>query len=132
MPAASMPFRLHRRWLLVAAAYLALIFFVSSRPYLRSPGPEFQLKDKLAHAVEYGLLGWFMSRAMRPSRRLPLVVDVLWFVALGAGIAALDELFQGTVPGRVTDPGDWLADVTGLLIGTTWSVTHAHRTRALE
>lgn len=130
MPAAGAPFRLHRRWLLVAAAYLALIFFVSSRPYLRPLGPEFQMKDKLAHAVEYGLLGWFMSRALRPARRLPLVVEVLWFVAVGAGIAALDELFQGTVPGRVTDPGDWLADVTGLLAATTWSVTRARRTRA--
>jgi VanZ family protein len=90
------------------------------------------MKDKLAHALEYGLLGWFMSRALRPSRRVPPVVDVLWFVAVGAGIAALDELFQGTVPGRVTDPGDWLADVAGLVIGTTWSVTHARRTRTTE
>ena len=129
MPRASLPFRVEGRWLLVAAAYVALIFFVSSRPYLRPPGPEFQMKDKLAHAVEYGLLGWFMSRAVRPGRRLPIVVEVLWFVALGAGIAGLDELFQATIPGRVTDPGDWFADVAGLLAGTTLSVTNARRTR---
>ena len=60
---------------------------------------------------------------------MPLVVEVLWFVALGAGIAGLDELFQGTVPGRLTDVTDWMADVTGLLVGTTIVATHARRTR---
>lgn len=129
MRAAGFPFRLQRVWLLAAVAYLALIFFVSSLPYLHAPGPEFQMKDKLAHAVEYGLLGWVLSRALRPDRPVPLVVEVLWFVAIGAGIAGLDELYQGTVPGRMTDPGDWLADVVGLIAATALSVTEARRTR---
>lgn len=129
MPRISVPFEIRRPWLLVIALYVALIFFASSRPYLHAPGPDFQYKDKIAHAMEYGLLGWFMSRAARPVRRVPLVVEVLWFVALGAGIAGLDELFQGTVPGRMTDVTDWMADVIGLLAGTTIAATHARRTR---
>ena len=83
--------------------YVGLIFFGSSRPYLRAPGPDFANKDKIAHCTEYGILGWFMSRALRPARPVPAVVEVLWFVALGAGVAGIDELFQGTVAGRVTD-----------------------------
>ena len=79
--------------------------------------------------MEYGLLGWFMSRAARPVRGVPPVIEVLWFVALGAGIAGLDELFQGTVPGRMTDVTDWIADVIGLLAGTAIGVNHARRTR---
>jgi VanZ family protein len=107
--------------------YVALIFFGSSRPYLRAPGPEFALKDKLAHCLEYGVLAWFISQSLRPKREVPLVVEVLWFVALGAGIAGLDELFQGTVAGRVTDVTDWMADVTGLLLASAFSVAHARR-----
>ena len=110
--------------------YVALIFFGSSRPYLRPPGPDFVFKDKLAHATEYGVLGWLLSRALRPGREVPRAVEVLWFVALGAGIAGLDELFQGTVAGRVKDIYDWMADVAGVSIGATLSILHARRTRA--
>lgn len=129
MPGAGVPLELRRPWLLVIAMYVALIFFASSRPYLHAPGPEFQMKDKLAHAIEYGVLGWLMARAVRPDARVPVVVEVLWFVALGAGIAGLDELFQGTIPGRMKDITDWMADVTGLLIGATLASTRARRKR---
>lgn len=122
--------RVRLPWFFLAAMYIGLIFFGSSRPYLHTPGPDFALKDKLAHCTEYAVLGWFMSRAVRPRRELPAVVEVLWFVAIGAGVAGLDELFQGTVAGRVTDIRDWGADVTGLLIGTTISIVQARRKRA--
>lgn len=124
------PFQVRRPWLLVSVMYVALIFFASSRPYLHAPGPDFQMKDKLAHAVEYGLLGWFAARAVRPVRHVHPGIEVLWFVAMGAGIAGLDELFQGTVPGRLTDVTDWVADVTGLFLGTSLAVRSARRTRA--
>lgn len=123
----SASLRIVRPWLLVSVMYVALIFFVSSRPYLYAPGPEFHFKDKLAHLVEYGLLAWFMSRALRPARRVPLAVEVLWFVAIGAGIGGLDEMFQGSVEGRVTDITDWMADVVGTLIGSTLSILHARK-----
>ncbi|HET6350117.1 MAG TPA: VanZ family protein [Candidatus Krumholzibacteria bacterium] len=124
------PFRIRGSWLFLSALYVGLIFFVSSRPYLRPPGPEFALKDKLAHCTEYGVLGWLLSRALRPARTIPPALEVLWFVALGAGIAGLDELFQGTVAGRVMDIKDWMADVTGLMLGASLSLWHARRKRA--
>jgi VanZ family protein len=126
----SAPIRIRLSWLVLSAMYVGLIFFGSSRPYLRAPGPDFANKDKIAHCTESGILGWFMSRALRPTRAVPAAVEVLWFVALGAGIAGLDELFQGTVAGRVTDIRDWSADVTGLTIGAGLSVLHARRRRA--
>jgi VanZ family protein len=130
MPRWGVPFEIQRPWLLVIVMYVALIFFVSSRPYLHAPGPDFQMKDKLAHAIEYGILGWLMSRAARPSRRVPTAIEVLWFVALGAGIAGLDELFQGSVPGRMMAVTDWIADVTGLAVGAALSVTRMRRVGA--
>lgn len=128
----SSPLRVERPWLLLCVLYVVLIFFVSSRPYLRPPGPEFQLKDKLAHCIEYGLLGWFMARGVRPARALPVVVEVLWFVAVGALIAGMDEMFQGTVAGRVTSIADWSADGIGLVLGVTLSVYGVRRRKPIR
>ncbi len=38
-------------------------------------------------------------------------------VLIGAVVGALDETYQLTVPGRDRDVLDWVADVTGMLIG---------------
>lgn len=117
---------IRRTWLALLAAYVSLIFFVSSRPYLHAPGPEFDFKDKLAHAGEYFVLALLASRALRPARVTSRLVEILFVVAIGASIAAADELFQGTVPGRMTDIGDWAADVAGLALGAAL----AHRRRS--
>jgi VanZ family protein len=108
-----------RLWAALAAAYVGLIFFVSSRPYLRPPGPEFEMKDKLAHGTEYAILGLLLARLLTARSLRPLVVSLLLVVAIGASIAAADEMFQGTVPGRQRDPMDWVADVTGLTVGAS-------------
>jgi VanZ family protein len=123
----SAPISIRRQWLLLTGLYVVLIFFLSSRPYLHAPGPNFYMKDKLAHGIEYFVLGWLMARAIRPARTPSRLIRVLWFVALGAGIAATDEMFQGTIPGRVKDVTDWMADVTGLSIGATLSIVRAAR-----
>jgi VanZ family protein len=104
-------------WIILAVAYVALIFFVSSRPYLRAPGPEFAMKDKLAHTAEYGILGILLASALARRVRRSWVVAFLLALTIGATIAATDEMFQGTVPGRRRDVRDWAADVTGLALG---------------
>jgi len=106
-----------RVWAALAAAYVGLIFFVSSRPYLHAPGPEFDMKDKLAHGAEYAILGVLLARLVAGRGLRPLVIALLLVVAIGASIAAADEMFQGTVPGRQRDPVDWIADVCGLTVG---------------
>jgi VanZ family protein len=112
-------------WIVLAIAYVALIFFVSSRPYLQAPGPNFEMKDKLAHVTEYAILGLLVTRAlgrgMSPSR----VVTVFFVIAVCATIAGVDEFFQGTVPGRNKDVMDWLADVGGVTIGASLTLWRA-------
>jgi len=108
-----------RAWLVAACVYVGLIFFVSSRPYLHAPGPQFDMKDKLAHATEYGVLAWLLMRACGRALTRDRVISAMAVVAVVALIAAGDELFQGTVPGRLTDPADWLADLTGAAIAAT-------------
>jgi len=95
-------------------AYVLLIFFASSRPYLRSPGPDFPLKDKVAHTTEYAILGLLLYRGIRFSASRSRWVTVFFLLAVGLSIAALDELFQGYIPGRQTDFFDWVADGVGL------------------
>lgn len=107
-----------RAWVGLAAVYVALIFFVSSRPYLHAPGPEFHLKDKLAHGAEYAILGALLALAVAHARTVrSRAVAFMLVLAIGATIAAADEMFQGTVPGRQRDVADWIADVCGVAIG---------------
>jgi VanZ family protein len=97
-------------------AYVGLIFALSSIPNL-APPTSMSNADKLAHLTEYGILGWLLVRAL--GRRFPTrpVRAVLGSLLIGAGIAAIDEMYQGTV-GRNRDPKDWAADATGILAAT--------------
>lgn len=102
-----------RYWLPVLA-YVSLIFVLSAQPGLHPP-VKFQNSDKLAHMVEYGVLGWFLVRALRaalPARSW--VFTSMLALGLGLVIGAGDEIFQSFVPGRDSTVFDWLADGTGL------------------
>lgn len=118
---------IRRRWLVAAILYIGLIFFVSSRPYLRAPGPEFEMKDKLAHAVEYGILTALLWRGVGTAISRDRVTAALALIAMVATLAAADEVFQGSIPGRQTDPHDWLADLTGAAIAATVCVAGTRR-----
>ncbi len=106
-----------RVWVILALGYVGLIFFMSSRPYLQAPGPEFELKDKLAHGIEYAILGALLARIVVARLVRPLAVSFLLVLAVAGSIASADEMFQGTVPGRQRDIKDWIADVTGSAVG---------------
>jgi VanZ family protein len=123
----NQPAGVRRRWLAATIAYIALIFFVSSRPYLHAPGPEFDLKDKLAHALEYGVLTFLLWRALAPALARDRLTAALALVAMVAVLASADELFQGTIPGRLTDLHDWFADLTGAAVAATACLVHASR-----
>ncbi len=119
-----------RRWVIAVGAYIALIVFVSSRPYLHAPGPEFELKDNIAHAIEYGILSVLVFRALAPLSWPDIAITFLLVVAVTASVGAADEVFQGLIPGRRRDVLDWASDVTGALIavaGCVWLASRAHR-----
>lgn len=102
---------------LLLILYVLLIFFVSSRPYLQSPGPNFKLKDKLAHAIEYTILGALLFGSIRWRVSRSRLTTFLFLLAIGVSVGALDEMFQGYIPGRRTDITDWLADALGVATG---------------
>ena len=95
-------------WLPVVV-WAAVIFTFSSIPAL---GTDLGVWDvvlrKLAHVVEFAILGALLVRAL--GRVLPAVL-------LGSLYAASDELHQTLVPGRVGAPLDWALDTFGVVCG---------------
>lgn len=93
--------------------YCILIFTLSS--FSRIPMAE-GVPDKWLHFAEYFFFAVLLWRAMGngsfPSFSGRKILIVL---LVGSVFGASEELYQGSVPGRVPSVGDWLADVAGIL-----------------
>jgi VanZ family protein len=97
-------------------AYCALIFFGSAQQDLTPP--KFLSSDKVAHFLEYGVLGLLWARAAKTTRPHWTFPVLLVSATLFTGFYALtDETHQLYVPGRVSDWRDAVADVCGGTIG---------------
>jgi VanZ family protein len=106
-------FYYHFPFLLFAAAILT----VSQIPNLRGPELRILPFDKLAHFCEYSVLAFLTFRSFShigtPKRLSTRALAAVLFIAC---FAALDEYSQKFVPGRVSDPKDFLTDITGALL----------------
>jgi VanZ family protein len=102
-------------WLPVLV-YVAVIFTLSGQPHLQPPF-EFRFSDKLAHLVEYAILGALLARAVRTTARLdwPLTAALLALL-LGMVVGVADEMFQSFIPGRDSSGLDFAADTLGLVL----------------
>ena len=96
---------------LPAAAWAAVIFWLSSQPVL--PGPEIPYFDKAAHFGAFALLGALLCFAADRSR-LPLAAAFV----IGLLYGVTDEIHQMYVPGRSPDVLDWFADAAGVAAAT--------------
>jgi VanZ family protein len=89
--------------------WAALIFAFSSVPHLGTGLGTWDLVlRKLAHVVEFAVLGALLARAVR---REPAAI------ALGALYAVTDEIHQSFVAGRQGSPLDWTIDSAGVVVG---------------
>ena len=110
----------HVLWLLwlwgPVVGYGAIIFLGSAQSDLSLPA--FPSSDKVAHVLEYGVLGILWARAAKaswPRWTFPLV---LASISLFTGLYGVtDEWHQLYVPGRFSDWHDALADLCGGTIG---------------
>ena len=107
-------------WLPVAA-YMALIFYLSSLPHPDEQLPKFlfeTLGDKVLHAIEYAVLAVLAYRAFR---RAAGPYAARYAVVFAAGAASFygvtDEVHQAFVPFRTATWLDWVADTAGGIIG---------------
>jgi VanZ family protein len=132
-PAAEVPSRgdLFVRYWLPVIAYVGLIFSLSSLHGSSVPD-FFPNVDKLEHLLEYSLFGLLAGRAIRftlgpTGHRLAAAFGT---IALGAVVGALDELYQSRVPGRSSDPMDWMVDVGAVAVAVL--ATQLIRTRPIR
>lgn len=86
--------------------------------------------DKLVHAAEYGVLGFLLVR----QRVLPSTASAAralgGAVIVVAVLGAIDEIYQGFVPGRTPSLADWIADVSGAAVGA-WFAFRLRRDSSL-
>ena len=101
-------------------AWAAVVFAASSLPDLQTRVIGIQIRDKLAHFGEYFVFGWLVARSF-DGLGWSWKKHLLWAVLCGAVLGALDETYQGFVPGREQDLLDWMADVTGVAAGWYFS-----------
>jgi VanZ family protein len=100
---------------LPAVIWAVLILAVSSIPDLSAPGLGFSVTDKIAHFVEYFILGFLTARAISTFVMEPL--KIFWISStITSGFGILDELHQLLIPGRTTEGLDMAADILGSVL----------------
>lgn len=96
-----------------AAIYMAAIFFVSS-----IPGEKItvQFDDRVAHFIEYFVLGLLLSFATAGVRGGTGRVATIAILAFVGAFAGADEFHQSLVPDRDASAKDWLFDMFGAAV----------------
>ena len=113
---------------LPSIAYMTLIWALSSQSALPAL-PELPLNDKIAHFVEYAILGGLYAYAvLRTWPQLSLLRALAIAALLTSAWGYLDEIHQAFVPGRNSDARDWIADTLGAIVGATIACVAAAKT----
>jgi VanZ family protein len=93
-----------------------VILCFTSLPYLNPPPLGFTWQDKVEHFGAYAIFGAAIIYGnIRTDKRYLLLGAVLFVSVFGL----LDEVHQHWIPGRSTDPYDWIADTLGALAGAS-------------
>jgi VanZ family protein len=108
------PARRFFAWL-PSLAYMGLIWALSSQTR-QIELPDLPFRDKLAHAVEYGILSVLNLWALRRSSSHGALRSLFTAVLLTSAWGYLDEVHQAYVPGRFSDVYDWIADTCGAIV----------------
>jgi hypothetical protein len=110
---------IHVLWLWgPVVGYCALIFLVSAQSDLSLPAFAGSDSDKVAHGLEYGVLGILWARAAKATWPHWAFLLVLASTSLFIGLYGVtDEWHQFYVPGRFADGHDALADLCGGTLG---------------
>ena len=113
------------------ASYCVLIYFLSAQANFNLP-KVVPASDKWVHLIEYAVLGWLWTWAVRSSwpdwtPRTMLLSAVVFTLSYGVS----DEWHQSHVPGRYASTADVGADVTGGGLGgggfLFWTRMKKHR-----
>lgn len=114
-----LPILSHQLYRLLTIAFMALIFYLSSQPYI-ALAPDFSNSDKIMHVLAYGLLGGLFALALKPWKGTLSwkLVGLITLFTIAYGIS--DEFHQSFVPGRDASVLDVIADgLGGFIAGVT-------------
>jgi len=95
--------------------WAALIFCLSSLPSLKLRDTGFSFQDKLAHGIEFGILGFFLLRSFNHLYGNEFKIYIFVFL-VGTAYGGLDEIHQMFVQGREASMWDFIADSTGIVL----------------
>jgi VanZ family protein len=108
------------KYQLPACLWAILIFILSSIPRLSPPMIRVGFVDKIYHFLEYFIFGFLLARLfLSMSTQGRERQAILATVALGVFWGGTDEIHQAFVMGREASWMDFLADVVGVLCGST-------------
>jgi len=93
---------------------------VSSLEDLQTHTTDLEIRDKLAHFGEYFVFGWLVARAF-DGQGWSAWKHFAWTLAFGVFLGAVDEFYQGFVPGRERSLLDLTADTLGAAAGWYFS-----------
>ena len=97
--------------------YLLVILLVSSIPGKSMPKSWFSLgwEDKIYHIIEYSIVGVLAYRSYYGSFQRPFLIIFIGGFCFGL----FDEIYQSMIPGRFPNAFDVIADVIGVILGST-------------
>ena len=117
----------YRIWRIIAFGWMILIFYLSSKSDLPTPSL-FWGQDKVAHALIFGMLGFFFLRSLGPWSRKTFVREIFVVTLMVAAYGLSDEVHQFFVPNRDASVADLAADVAGGFLAVLIFRHRAHRT----
>jgi VanZ family protein len=103
------------RYFIPAILFYLLIFFLSSQNGdIDLPG---HVLDKIAHVIEFSLLGFFLCLGYFKTFAFPSAIKSLLVFFTGLPLGILDEWHQLFVSGRTGAVEDIMADAAGIVCG---------------
>ena len=102
------------KWEAPAWLWAGIVLFLTWWPKIEIPkiGPDY--RDKIAHMLAFGLLGFLAARA-RCKNEINQLLDTVKLAILSCSLfAVFDEAMQAFIPGRVADVWDGAANISGV------------------
>lgn len=92
-----------------------VILTLSSIPRLNPPDLGLEFQDKIFHVIAYLALGITLCHSASAFYS-NFLSQALFSIGIGLPFAALDELHQAFIPGRLASVFDFMADGLGILL----------------
>ena len=99
----------------ILGRYMLLILCISEIPANSIPSLGFQHADKVAHFLEYSILGILAVHSFIPKKGYQL----FYIIFSGFVFGVFDEWWQSFISDRHTSLFDLLADNIGMLVGSS-------------